>query len=83
MQCDISGKVNFVEDKVTKDGQKYIVVKVVQEDKKGNVETVPVRIFDDELAATVKVGGDIIITDVKVTAYKSGADRVALSVDKW
>lgn len=84
MMCDVKGKITFVEKKVTKDNQPYNVVKVMQADKVGNVETVAVRIFAPDLIAKgFEVGKDIVFTDIKVKAYKSGADRAGLSVDKW
>ena len=83
MLCDVSGKVTFIENKVTKEGGVYKVVKVCQEDAKGNVATVAVRVFDGSISDAVKVGDEIILDNVKVVAYKSGSDRVGLSADKW
>lgn len=84
MMCDVSGKVTFVEKKATKEGTVFVVVKVMQSDKVGNVATIPVRVWDSGLISKgFVVGDDVLLDDVKVVAYKSGIDRVGLSVDKW
>jgi len=84
MLCDVSGKITFVEPKKTKDNQTYVVVKLMQSDEKGNVSTVPVRVFSNELILKgFVVGEETIIDGCRASAYKSGADRVGMSVDKW
>lgn len=84
MLCDVSGKLTFVEKKATKDGTVFVVVKVMQADKVGNVATIPVRVWDMGLISKgFVVGDDVMLDNVKVVAYKSGADRVGLSVDRW
>ena len=84
MICDVSGKVTFVEHKATKDNQNYLVVKVMQADNKGNVNTIPVRIWDAKMIMEgFKVGDDVIVEGCVAKPYKSGLDRVGMSVDKW
>lgn len=84
MLCDVSGKVTFTEMKKTKDGAPYTVVKLMQADQKGNVNTVQVRVFNTALVLKgFVIGEDEIVDGCSVTAYKSGIDRVGLSVDKW
>jgi hypothetical protein len=80
----VKGEVTYVESKESKDKARYLQVKVMQGDRKGNVYTIAVRIWDPALVAKgYSIGDSFSLDECSVQAYKMGNDRIGLSVDKW
>ena len=61
----ISGKVTNVKEEKTKNGKPYCMVKVMQLDKEGNGQTVPVKFWDVKKGAELKKDAMVEI-EVKV-----------------
>lgn len=80
----IAGVVKYVESKVTKDGKPCLLVKVYQEDDKGNGWTVPVSVYNAAAIAKggYEVGKEIMIENVDLKPW-SGKSGVGLNVNVW
>ena len=54
MLAKISGRVTNIKEEKTKTGKTYCVVKVMQVDKEGNGETIPVKFWDIKKVSEIK-----------------------------
>jgi len=54
MLAKISGRVTNIKEEKTKTGKTYCVVKVMQLDKEGNGETIPVKFWDAKKVMDIK-----------------------------
>lgn len=54
MLAKISGRVTNIKEEKTKTGKTYCVVKVMQLDKEGNGQTIPVKFWDIKKVSEIK-----------------------------
>lgn len=54
MLAKISGRVTNIKEEKTKTGKTYCVVKVMQLDKEGNGQTIPVKFWDVKKVSEIK-----------------------------
>lgn len=54
MLAKISGRVTNIKEEKTKTGKTYCVVKVMQLDKEGNGQTIPVKFWDVKKVTDIK-----------------------------
>lgn len=54
MLAKINGRVTNIKEEKTKTGKTYCVVKVMQLDKEGNGQTIPVKFWDIKKVAEIK-----------------------------
>lgn len=77
MLAKISGRVTNIKEEKTKTGKTYCVVKVMQLDKEGNGETIPVKFWDVKKVMDIKKDA-MIEVEVRVQPAVNKSNGVPL-----